>query len=204
MEGLNCRLIFWWDGNISTKEGTDLESVFSCHGLHHFIIDQTAILPQYPCIDPIFIEQPNLVIDWGVHFSLHTNCHHQINHRKLNLKIVLSPSCEHLVWNYKQADMTEIRKALDLVNWDLIFHNKTVHDEIFAFDQVLLNIFTCYLPNKYKSFDDKDPLWINDHIKSKIQQKDFLLKQYVKNSKTAHDNQNLKFAIEEVSDYLKE
>ena len=100
--------------------------------------------------------------------------------------------------------MTEIRKALDLVNWDLIFLYKTVHDKVFAFDQVLMNVFTCYLPNKYKSFDDQDPLWINDRIKSKIQQKDFLLKQYVKNSKTAHDNQNLKFAIAEVSDYLKE
>ena len=117
---------------------------------------------------------------------------------------MLPPSCEHLVWNYKRADVTEIRKALDCVNWDLIFLNKTVHDQVLAFDQVLMNIFTCYVPKKYKSLDDQDPPWINDHIKSKIQQKDFLLKQYVKNSKTVHDNQNLQLTITEVSDYFTE
>ena len=67
-----------------------------------------------------------------------------------------------------------------------------------------MNIFTCYVPIKYKSSDDQDPPWINDHIKSKIRQKYFLFKQYVKNSKTTHDNQNLQFTITEVSDYLTE
>ena len=32
---------------------------------------------------------------------------------------------------------------------------------------------------------------MNDHIKSKIQQKNFFFKQYVKNRKTAHDYKNL-------------
>ena len=67
-----------------------------------------------------------------------------------------------------------------------------------------MNIFTCYVPIKYKSSDDQDPPWINDHIKSKIRQKYFLFKQYVKNCKTTHDNQNLQFTITEGSDYLTE
>ena len=46
------------------------------------------ILPQSSsCFDLIFIDQPNLVFESGVHFSFHTNCHHQITHCKLNLKI---------------------------------------------------------------------------------------------------------------------
>ena len=34
------------------------------------------------------------------------------------------------------------REALGLVNWNFIFHNKTVHAQVLAFEQVLMNIFT--------------------------------------------------------------
>ena len=184
----NCRSNSWWKGDISTKEGIDLESVSSSHGLHQLITDPTHILPQSSsCIDLIFIDQPNLVIDSGVHSSLHANCHHQITHCKLNLKIVFPLPYECLVWNYKKADVTAIRKALDLVKWDLIFLNKTVHGQVLAFDQVLMNIFINYVPNKYKSFDDQDPPWMNDCIKSKNQQKNSLFMQNIKNSETVHD-----------------
>ena len=37
----NCRLNSWWDGNVSTKEGIDLESVSLSHGLHKIITDST-------------------------------------------------------------------------------------------------------------------------------------------------------------------
>ena len=149
----NCRLNFWWKGDISTKEGIDLESNSSYHWFHQLITDPTHILP----LSSSCIEQPNLVTYSGVHSSLHANCHHQVTHCKLNLKIIFPPLYEHLVWNYKKADVTAIRKALDLVNWDFIFLNKTVHDQFLALDQVLMNIFTSHIPNKYKSFDDQDP-----------------------------------------------
>ena len=38
-------------------------------------------------IDPIFTSLPNLIIDSGVHSSLHPNCHYQIVYGKFNLKI---------------------------------------------------------------------------------------------------------------------
>ena len=165
----NCMSNSWRKGNISTKEGIDLESVSSSYGLHQRITDPTHIPPQSSsCIDLIFIAQANLVIDSGVHSALHANCHHQITHCKLNLKVVFPSLYECLVWNYKKADVTAIRKALDLVNWDFIFLNKTVHDQVLALDQFLINIFTNYITNKCKSFDGQDPLWMNDCTESKI------------------------------------
>ena len=113
----NCRSNSWWECDISTKEGIDPESVSSSHELHQLIRDPTHILPRSSsCIDLIFIHQPNLVIDRGAYSSLHSNCHHQITHCKLNLKIVFPPQYELLVWNYKKVDVTAIRKALHLVN----------------------------------------------------------------------------------------
>ena len=95
----NCRSNFWWEGDISTKEGIDLESVSSSHGVHQLITDPTHILTQtFSWTDLIFIDQLNLVIDSGAYSSLHANCHHQITHCKLNLKIVFHPPYERLVW----------------------------------------------------------------------------------------------------------
>ena len=42
-------------------------------------------------IDLIFALQPNLVVESGVHSSLHENCHHQIIYGKFNLKIYYLP-----------------------------------------------------------------------------------------------------------------
>ena len=68
----------------------------------------------------------------------------------------------------------------------------------------LMKIFTNYVPSKYKSFDDQDPTWMNDRIKSTIQQKNSLFKQYVKNSKTAHNYQSLQVAIRVLSYHITE
>ena len=37
--------------------------------------------------------------------------------------------------------------------------------------EIVLNIFRNYLPNKYIAIDDKDPVWMNETIKSKIKVK---------------------------------
>ena len=83
------------------------------------------------------------------------------------MNIVFLPPYERLVRNYKRRDVTAIRKALDPVNWVFIYLIKTVHDQVLFFDQVLMNIFTNDVPNKYNSFDDQDPPWMNDRIKLK-------------------------------------
>ena len=38
----------------------------------------------------------------------------------------------------------------------------------------ILNIFQNYVPNKYITCDDKDPVWMNGKIKSKIKSKNTL------------------------------
>ena len=68
------------------------------------------------CIVLVFTNQPNLVIDSGVHPSLHTNCHHQIVYCKLNLNIKFPPPYERLVWDYNKADAEKIQKSIEKVH----------------------------------------------------------------------------------------
>ena len=53
------------------------------------IHETTHILEDFSsCIDLVFKSQPNIVLDSGVHSSLHLNSHHQIVFEKFNLKVL--------------------------------------------------------------------------------------------------------------------
>ena len=61
----------------------------------------------------IFTSQPNLVMESGIHSSLHSNCHHQIVFAKFNLSIFYPPPYEGTVWYYERANTELIRRAID-------------------------------------------------------------------------------------------
>ena len=78
------------------------------------------------CFDLLFIDQPNSIVDSGVHPSLHSNCHHQITYCTFNLNIKCPPSYERLVWDYNKAYVEGIKKSIESVNWELMFSNKNI------------------------------------------------------------------------------
>ena len=112
-----------------------------------------------------------MVINNGVHASLHSNCHHQIIHCTFNLNIVYPPPYQCLLWNYKKADVLKIQKALKSLNWDRLLDNKNVDSQVLILNDIILNIFRNLVPNKYVTSDNKDPMWMNEDIKSKIKPK---------------------------------
>ena len=98
-------------------EDTRLDSLLSSHGFHQLISEPTHILwNSLSCIDVIFTDQLSLVADSGVHPTLHKNCHYQITHCKLNLKIVYPPPYECLVWDFKGANINAITTAINQVD----------------------------------------------------------------------------------------
>ena len=60
---------------------------------------------------------------------------------------------------------------IELVNWNFLFLNKSVHEQVIIFNQTLINIFLNYMANNLITVDDKDPPWINESIKKKIMTK---------------------------------
>ena len=135
----------------------------------------------------IFIDKPSVSVDSGVHSSLHPNCHHQIIYSTFNLNICYPPPYQRLVWDYKKADPNSIRKALDLVNWERLFDQKGIDAQVATFNDTVLNIFRNFVPNKYITIDDKDPVWMNETIKSKMEAKNILCKKYIQNGRFESD-----------------
>ena len=84
----NVRSSSWWSDDIDTIEGTRIESITSYYGLYHVINEPTHTLLSFTsCIESIFTNQPNLVINSGVDPPLHQNCHHQITFAQISLKV---------------------------------------------------------------------------------------------------------------------
>ena len=110
--------------------------MFFAHGFHQLISEPTHILwNSLSCIDLIFTDQPGLVVDSGVHPTLYENCHHQITYCKLNLKIVYPPPYEHLVWDFKRADVNAITAAINQVDWKFMFSCKNIHQQVNIFNE---------------------------------------------------------------------
>ena len=157
--------------------------------MEQFISDPTHILPNSSiCIDLIFTDQPNLVIDSGVHPSLHTNCHHQITFSKFNLIIEYPPPYQRLVWDY-----------LCQVNRSTILCNKDVHNQVNILNSIILNVFTNCVSNKVIAIDDKDPPWT-----SIIEWRNSIYKTFQNSSKNLAEYNTLQQAITEVSDLIYE
>ena len=89
-------------------------SLTSSNGFSQLINESTHIQANSSsCIDLILTDQPNLSMNSGVHSLLHPNWHHHIVHSRFNLKFYYPPSYQRLTWDYKKADSTKIRKALE-------------------------------------------------------------------------------------------
>ena len=132
----------------------------------------------------------NLSVNSGIHITFHPNCHHQIVQRKFNLNIFYPPPYQRLVWDYKKAEASSIRKALDLVNWEKLFRNKNIDLQVSIFNEAILNIFTNFVPNKI--------ITCNEKIKSKGKSKNHE-KVYIKIGRNKVD---LKNSIAEPNDLV--
>ena len=117
--GVNVRSYNRWYDDIDTIEGTRLQSINSYHGLYQIINEPTHILPSSASYsDLIFTKQSYLVINSGVHPSLHQNCHHQIIFAQIILKVYYPPPYKQLVWDYRKANIDAINLAIKSFNWE--------------------------------------------------------------------------------------
>ena len=155
---INARSSSLWKSDKTAREGACLETLTSLHAFHQLIPEPTHLFAtSTSCIDSIFTDQSNLVVNSGTDSTVNPKRHHQITYYKLNPNFKHPPPYQRLVWDYKRANVESIKRSIELVNWETLFHNKTVHKQVSIFNETLMNIFSNFIPNKYITFDDRDP-----------------------------------------------
>ena len=90
---INGHSQFWWPEGDTTPEGKAIDEITPKLELIQLINEPTNFEPNKnpSCIDLIFTDQPNLVLESGVRPSLDTFCHHQITHCRINYQIPPPP-----------------------------------------------------------------------------------------------------------------
>ena len=112
--GLSSRMF----SDNESNEGRIFESTTADLGLYQLISEPTHVMGESKsCIDLIFTDQPNLIINSGVHPSLHNQCHHHIVYGKLSVSNMAPPSYTRRIWHYRKADFINIMKSIDMFNW---------------------------------------------------------------------------------------
>ena len=108
------------------------------------------------CTDLLFKSQPNLVIESGVHSSLHSNCHHQIIYARFNLKIYYPPPpYEREIWHYKKANIDLIQQVIREFNWERSFYRKNISEKVSILNSTINNILSNFIPHETITCDDK-------------------------------------------------
>ena len=111
----NVKSSNWHYHDKSSSEDNAVDTISKQYGFYKVIKEPTHILGNYfTSIDQFFTSQPNLIVESGVHPSLHPNCHHQIVYARFNLLIHFPPPYPREVWHYKDANTELIKRTKGL------------------------------------------------------------------------------------------
>ena len=72
--------------------------------------------------------------------------------------------------------------------WERLFDRKDINAQVIALNRSILNESRNYVPNKHVTVNDKDPVWMNETIKSKVKGKNEVFKQYIQNGRFESDS----------------
>ena len=106
----------WCENDLENDAGKVFEPFTVEMGLEQLISQSTHIMGEsQSCIDLIFTDQPNLVIESGVHGSLREQCYHQIVYGKISVDSLSSPPCQRRILFHDRADVASIRKSIEIL-----------------------------------------------------------------------------------------
>ena len=180
----------WWPDGDTNPEGREIEDLFSSLNLSQIICEPTNFTPgcRPSCIDLIVTDQPNLILDSGTRDSLDSKCHHQIIHCKVNFRMPPPPPSERKTWYYQRANTSAIQRSLTNFPWAQHFNlNHDVNWQVKSFTEIFLNIMSNFVPNEVKRFVHRDPPWIDKQLKTMLNRKNRLYKNFKKHGYRAED-----------------
>ena len=104
----------WWPDGNTNNEGIAIDNLLSALDLNQIICEPTNFEEKKnpSCIDLIFCDQPNIIVDSGVRSSLDPFCKHQIAYCNINFNMPSAPSYMRKVWHYKRANTQLIRRTV--------------------------------------------------------------------------------------------
>ena len=113
--GFNAGSSYWCINDKNNYEGIKTDSLAIQYDLKQVINELTHLLENFSSYTDLI-------------FTSQQNCHHQIVYAKFNLKIHYPPPYGREVWNFQNADINLIRKAMNGFNCERAFFNLNINE----------------------------------------------------------------------------
>ena len=173
--------LFWDEESIETTEGKALSNLALLNGMEH-VINQPTHFPRpgiETCIDHIFTNQRNTIIDSGVIPSPDPFCKHSIIYGKINLSLPSPPPYKRVIWEYNNSDVLQISESLSSIDWHLIFKDKTADEMVDLFQTKFLATMNSFIPNKILTINDRDAPWVTPEVKTVLRKNKRVFKRWI-------------------------
>ena len=145
-------------GDSTYLQGTELAELGAQYSLNQIIDPPTHILPNSAtCIDLIFTNETNFVIDSGVLPSVFPRCHHQLIFAKVSFTTFFPPVYRRRIWDFSRTNVNAIRQAVNSVDGDWLLNGLNTDERVKFLTVCVLNVFY-NLPNKVIIIRSKDTL----------------------------------------------
>ena len=190
----NAHPQFWWPDGDTTPEETKIEYLLTSLGLSQVISEPTNFEPNKnpSCIDLVITDQPNLILDSGTRTSLDPYCYHQVVYCKINFRIPPPPLFHRKIWHFNRANSAAIKRSMTNFPWRQHLNvNTDIKWQVKTFTATFSNIMTNFIPNDTKRIVPRDPPWITKPIKTLLNRKNRLFKNYKKNGYKIEDKDRL-------------
>ena len=79
---------------------------------------------------------------------------------------------------------------------------RSIDSQVATFHDTILKTFRNFVPSKYITINDKDHVWMNEIIKSKMKAKNILYKKYIQNGRFESDFIFLENLITELNELI--
>ena len=138
------------------------------------------------CTDLIFTDHPNLIIDCGVHPSLHSQCNYQPIYGRLPVSNISLPPYTRRIWHYYKAAFVIIRKCIEMFKWhEHLDKLSCPNEQVKLLNEVLLNIYTNFISNQIRLISPRQAHWITQAIRKLLRKESHAYKSFVKNGRPA-------------------
>ena len=194
---LNCRSSSFWKGDSGKGDQFDagnlLVSILNDTGLQQLVHEPTHIInDSKSCIDLVITDHPNLINECSMLPSLHTNCHHSMNHVVLNIHNPPPPPYKRRMWHYDRAQNECIKNSITQFDWKSELGSlENPNQQVKLLTDVPTNIFTNFIPNDERVIKPREPAWMTNNINHSYRNYKKAYKSFIKNGCPPASSENI-------------
>ena len=132
----------WCKNDITKLQAQELDSLTLSAGYDQITDKPNRVINNsMSCIDLIFCTSQSAITNHGVDISIFDKCNHNIISGKINTRVSLPPTYVQEVWDYKKANIENIKKGIPNFDWNKAFENLSVDEKLELLNKTLLSIF---------------------------------------------------------------